>query len=117
MSMATQSTAQRRARAVGASGSFWPSEPNDALRHLLHHRGAAIPHRSQNGYKATEFRYDTKFSMLATALPPDCACGEVHDLWTHDGRICERQVLDTGDTHLQPCSIAKIYSRRNADHS
>jgi hypothetical protein len=28
----------------------------------------------------------------------DCGCGEVHDLWTQDGRICERQVLDTGET-------------------
>jgi hypothetical protein len=41
----------------------------------------------------------------------------VHDLWTQDGRICERRVLDTGETHLQPCPIAKIYTRRNANAS
>ncbi|OBJ81400.1 hypothetical protein A9W97_02460 [Mycobacterium gordonae] len=45
----------------------------------------------------------------------ECACGEVHDLWTEDGRICERQILDTGEKHLQPCPIAKVFSRRNAD--
>jgi len=29
----------------------------------------------------------------------------------------ERQILDTGDTHLQPCPVAKIYPRRNTDGS
>jgi hypothetical protein len=47
----------------------------------------------------------------------DCGCREVHDLWTADGGICERQVLDTGDKHLRPCPVAKIYSRGNSDGS
>ena len=29
--------------------------------------------------------------------------GDTHDLWTANGRICERQILDTGDKHMQPC--------------
>jgi hypothetical protein len=47
----------------------------------------------------------------------DCACGEVHHLWAADGRIHKRQVLDTGDRHLQPCPVAKIYPRRKTDGS
>jgi hypothetical protein len=47
----------------------------------------------------------------------DCKCGDSHDLWTADGRICERQILDGGGKHLQPCPVAKIYPRRNADTS
>lgn len=45
----------------------------------------------------------------------DYACREVHDLWTTDGRICERQVIDTGDKHLQPCPVAKVFPRRDVD--
>ncbi|MBV8180828.1 MAG: hypothetical protein JO045_18920 [Mycobacterium sp.] len=50
----------------------------------------------------------------APLAPLDCACGEVHDLWTEDGRICERQILDTEEKHLQQCPVAKVYPRRNA---
>ncbi|PND54288.1 hypothetical protein CRM90_28815 [Mycobacterium sp. ENV421] len=57
-------------------------------------------------------------TRVATAFARlECACGDAHDLWTEDGRICERQILDTGDKHTQPCPVAKIYSRRNADDS
>lgn len=44
-----------------------------------------------------------------------CTCGDTHDLWTDHGRICEREVLDTGEKTYQPCPIAKIYPRRNID--
>ncbi|MDD4866980.1 MAG: hypothetical protein PHQ28_07660, partial [Mycobacterium sp.] len=45
-----------------------------------------------------------------------CGCGDRHhELWTLDGRICERQILDTGETDYQPCPVAKLYPRANAD--
>lgn len=56
-------------------------------------------------------RVPTAFARL------ECSCGDVHDLWTEDGRICERQILDAGDRHMQPCPVAKIYPRGNADDS
>ncbi|MED5813610.1 hypothetical protein VST63_14710 [Mycolicibacterium sp. 050232] len=43
----------------------------------------------------------------------DCGCGDTHALWTDEGRLHERAILDTGETHLQPLPIAKVYARRN----
>jgi hypothetical protein len=43
----------------------------------------------------------------------DCKCGDTHELWTHDGRLHERIILDTGETHLQPLPVRNIYARRN----
>ncbi|TDH41192.1 hypothetical protein E2F47_27965, partial [Mycobacterium eburneum] len=43
----------------------------------------------------------------------DCPCGDAHALWTNEGRLHERTILDTGETHLQPLPVAKVYSRRN----
>lgn len=35
-------------------------------------------------------------TRVATAFARlECTCGDIHDLWTADGRICERQVLAT----------------------
>lgn len=77
-------------------------------------RGKHIDHAMKHGLTVLSPIHDgTRKPTTLARL--DCACGEVHDLWTQDGRICERQILDTGDTHLQPCPTAKIYSRRNAD--
>jgi len=43
----------------------------------------------------------------------ECPCGDTHALWTNEGRLHERTILDTGETHLQPLPVAKVYSRRN----
>ncbi|SHT89391.1 Uncharacterised protein [Mycobacteroides abscessus subsp. abscessus] len=44
-----------------------------------------------------------------------CGCGDTHELWTQRGAICERHILDTGETTLTSSPVAKRYSRRNAD--
>jgi hypothetical protein len=45
-----------------------------------------------------------------------CRCSDGHhELWTVSGRICERQIIDTGETTYQPYPIAKLYPRPNAD--
>lgn len=43
----------------------------------------------------------------------ECPCGDTHALWTSNGRLHERTILDTGETHLQELPVAKVYSRRN----
>lgn len=43
----------------------------------------------------------------------DCPCGDTHALWTDEGRLHERSILDTGETHLQLLPVAKVYARRN----
>lgn len=43
----------------------------------------------------------------------DCSCGDTHELWTDQGRLHERSILDIGETHLQPLPVAKVYARRN----
>jgi hypothetical protein len=42
-----------------------------------------------------------------------CPCGETHDLWTADGRICQRVILDDGDVVYRPCPVAKLVARPN----
>jgi hypothetical protein len=79
-------------------------------------RGTHIDHTMKHGLTVLSPIHDGTRKPAALA-PVDCACGEVHDLWTEDGRICERQVLDTGEKHQQPCPVAKIFPRRNADGS
>ncbi len=37
-----------------------------------------------------------------------CTCGDRHELWTVDGLLCERQVLDTGERTYTPCPVAKL---------
>jgi hypothetical protein len=79
-------------------------------------RGTHIDHAMKHGLTVLSpthggTRKPTPFAAL------NCACGAVHDLWTENGRICQRQILDTGETHLQPCPVAKIYPRSNADGS
>lgn len=77
-------------------------------------RGTHIDHAMKHGLTVLSPIHDgTRKPAALTHL--ECACGEVHDLWTQDGRICERQILDTGEKHLQPCPIGKVFSRRNAD--
>lgn len=49
----------------------------------------------------------------AALEPISCPCGQTHQLWTADGRICQPEVLDTGDTAYRPCPVAKRYWRRN----
>jgi len=79
-------------------------------------RGKHIDHAMKRGLTVLSPLHDgTRKAAAFDRL--SCGCGEVHDLWTQDGRICERQVLDTGETHLQPCPIAKIYTRRNVNAS
>jgi len=79
-------------------------------------RGKYIDHAMKHGLTVLSPLHDS--ARVATAFARlECTCGDVHDLWTADGRICERQVLDTGDKHLQPCPVAKIYPRRNTDGS
>jgi hypothetical protein len=46
-----------------------------------------------------------------------CTCGDTHELWTVHGRICERQILDTGESTYTPCPVRKASPRRNADGS
>jgi hypothetical protein len=43
----------------------------------------------------------------------DCGCGDKHTIWTKDGRLHERIILDTGETNLQPLPVSKVYDRRN----
>lgn len=55
-----------------------------------------------------------------TAVPTpfttiDCRCGDTHNIWTSNGRLHERAILDTGETHLQHLPVAKVYDRRNRD--
>ncbi|GAA2420854.1 hypothetical protein GCM10009856_33470 [Mycolicibacterium llatzerense] len=42
-----------------------------------------------------------------------CPCGDTHAIWTKDGRLHERIILDTGEPDDQPLPIAKVYPRRN----
>lgn len=79
-------------------------------------RGTHIDHAMKLGLTVLAPLHDGTRTPAALARL-DCGCGEVHDLWTADGRIHERHVLDTGDKHLQPCPVAKIYPRRNTDGS
>lgn len=79
-------------------------------------RGTHIDHAMKHGLTVLSPLHDGTRKPAALALL-DCSCGEVHDLWTADGRICARQILDTGDKHLQPCPVAKVYPRRNTDGS
>ncbi|MFV8308060.1 hypothetical protein [Mycobacteroides chelonae] len=48
----------------------------------------------------------------------DCGCGDTHDIWTVDGRLHERHIIDTGEMAYEPLPIAKIYDRgkRNGHH-
>jgi hypothetical protein len=79
-------------------------------------RGKHIDHCMKRGLTVLSPVHDG--TRKPTALDRiDCKCGESHELWTADGRICERQVLDTGHKHLQTCPTSKIFSRRNADGS
>lgn len=76
-------------------------------------RGKHIDHAMKLGLTVLSPQHDsTRVATVFARLV--CTCGDVHDLWTADGRICERQILDTGDRHLQPCPVAKIYPRPNS---
>jgi hypothetical protein len=79
-------------------------------------RGKHIDHAMKLGLTVLSPLHDGT-RRPAAFTRTDCGCGEIHDLWTEDGRICERQILDTGDKHLQPCPVAKTYPRRNSDGS
>jgi len=53
-----------------------------------------------------------------TAVPTPCTtiacrCGDDHVIWTDKGRLHERVILDTGEPHLQPLPVDKVYDRRN----
>lgn len=77
-------------------------------------RGIHIDHCMKHGLTVLSPVHDgtAKPAALTQIV---CACGDTHDLWTEGGRICERQILDTGNKHLQKCPTGKIFSRRNAD--
>ncbi|MDO3299245.1 hypothetical protein P5V47_11145 [Mycobacteroides abscessus subsp. massiliense] len=42
-----------------------------------------------------------------------CRCRDTHDIWTVDGRLHERSIIDTGEMAYEPLPIHKIYARRN----
>ncbi|SKF59981.1 Uncharacterised protein [Mycobacteroides abscessus subsp. abscessus] len=42
-----------------------------------------------------------------------CTCRDAHDIWTLDGRLHERSIIDTGEMAYEPLPVDKIYSRRN----
>lgn len=46
-------------------------------------------------------------------LVKHCPCGGIHRLETMDGRICETQVMDTGEQHTAPCPVRRLVKRRN----
>ena len=80
-------------------------------------RGTHIDHAMKRGLTVLSPVHDGTKKKPAAFTRIDCTCGDTHDLWTANGRICARQILDTGDKHMQPCPVAKICSRRNADSS
>ncbi|EHM20668.1 hypothetical protein [Mycobacteroides abscessus] len=43
----------------------------------------------------------------------ECTCRDTHDIWTLDGRLHERAIIDTGEMAYEPLPVAKIYARRN----
>lgn len=75
-------------------------------------RGTHIDHVMKQGLLALVPPHagTAKPTPLATI---DCGCGDTHHIWTDQGRLHERTILDTGETHLQPLPIAKVYDRRN----
>ncbi len=76
-------------------------------------------------FRGTHIDHVIKLGMIAlvpphagTAVPTpcttiDCTCGDQHVIWTDKGRLHERTIIDTGETHLQPLPVAKVYDRRN----
>lgn len=50
----------------------------------------------------------------ATSDRSNCSCGEVHNLWTREGRICEHQILDTAK-HIYSPARHQDLSHHNAD--
>ncbi|MDB2197602.1 hypothetical protein [Mycobacteroides abscessus] len=76
-------------------------------------------------FRGTHIDHVMKLGMIAlvpphagTAVPTPCTtiacrCGDEHVIWTDKGRLHERIILDTGETHLQPLPIVKVYDRRN----
>ncbi|SKG85679.1 Uncharacterised protein [Mycobacteroides abscessus subsp. bolletii] len=54
----------------------------------------------------------TKATPMTTVR---CGCGDSHELWTQRGAICERHILDTGETTFTSSPVARRYSRRNTN--
>ncbi|MGH3524400.1 MAG: hypothetical protein ACRDU4_16635 [Mycobacterium sp.] len=79
-------------------------------------RGTHIDHCMKRGLTVLSPVHDGT-AKPAALTQIDCACGDTHTLWTENGPICERQILDTGHKHLHACPIGKVFSRRNADGS
>ncbi|WP_234798054.1 hypothetical protein [Mycobacteroides chelonae] len=42
-----------------------------------------------------------------------CTCRDTHDIWTVDGHLYERSIIDTGEMAYEPLPVAKIYARHN----
>lgn len=75
-------------------------------------RGTHIDHAMKAGLTVLAPTHaGTAKPTALTAL--DCSCGDTHELWTDQGRLHERSILDSGETHLQPLPVAKVYARRN----
>ncbi len=76
-------------------------------------RGKHIDHAMKRGMIALVPTHS------GTAVPTafdviNCGCGDRHEIWTDKGRLHERTVLDTGETHLHPLPVHKVYDRRTA---
>ncbi len=75
-------------------------------------------------FRGVHIDYVMKRGMIAlvpthagTAVPTPlgpikCQCGDSHELWTDKGRLHERTILDTGEAHLHPLPITRVYDRR-----
>jgi hypothetical protein len=79
-------------------------------------RGTHIDHCVKAGLTVLSPVHDGT-AKPAALTQTACPCGDTHSLWTEGGRICERQILDTGHKHLQTCPTGKVFPRRNADGS
>jgi len=74
-------------------------------------------------FRGTHIDHVMKHGMIAlvpthagTAVPTafatiTCGCGDDHELWTDKGRLHERTILDTGETHLHPLPVTRVFDR------
>lgn len=100
--MALQSLAQRTPGLHGVcyDGAFRGKHIDPLLK-----RGLTVLSPTHSGIKSTPL----------TVV--HCRCGDDHELWTRRGEICERIILDTGETTFTPCPVATRCRRPNTDGS
>jgi hypothetical protein len=76
-------------------------------------RSAHIDPLIKSGLVVLSPVHPTAAARMPLELVRDCPCGAPHRLETMDGRICETQVMDTGEQHTAPCPVLKLVKRRN----